>query len=229
MQIPTEKIFPVILLIENFFLFHFLFSAHVNGGGKSWSVMHFLLQILPKLHFISIPLSEVLAVVTTELLQLWWLSGCSSRVRTRAGAWVFFVSQPVGRGFEHLLHHTFFATSVSRKTSQCLVGVLFVHVPLEITKNRSCSMINLFLFRYTQRTIRHTSFKRFSIQMIRKSVVSQSFRCSDDSSGEILIHDIVTIRQQFSLEAFSSVLFNKFILFYPFKQGPSFQWKYSRS
>ena len=34
----------------------------------------FLLQILPKLHFISTPWSDFLAIVTTELFQLWWLS-----------------------------------------------------------------------------------------------------------------------------------------------------------
>ena len=28
-----------------------LFSAHINGGGKSWSVLRFFLQILPNLHF----------------------------------------------------------------------------------------------------------------------------------------------------------------------------------
>ena len=37
----------------------FLFSAHINGGRKSRPVMRFFLQILPKLHFISTPWSEV--------------------------------------------------------------------------------------------------------------------------------------------------------------------------
>ena len=41
------------------FKIELLFSAHINGGEKSWSVMRFLKQILPKLHFISIPWSEV--------------------------------------------------------------------------------------------------------------------------------------------------------------------------
>ena len=33
-----------------------LFSAHINGGGKLWSVLRFLLQILPTLHFYSLHL-----------------------------------------------------------------------------------------------------------------------------------------------------------------------------
>ena len=37
----------------------------------------------------------------------------------------FRVSQPVGRGFDLLLRHTFFAIRVSRKISRCLPGVLF--------------------------------------------------------------------------------------------------------
>ena len=74
----------------------------------------FFLQILPKLHFISTPWSDLLAVVTTELLQLWWLS------------------HVVGPGFEPLLHHTFFAINVSRKISRCLAGVLLFHEMLHI-------------------------------------------------------------------------------------------------
>ena len=42
---------------------------------------------------------------------------------SRAGA-----SQPVGRGFEPLLRHTFFAISVSRKISRCSAGVLLLFV-----------------------------------------------------------------------------------------------------
>ena len=110
-----------------------LFSAHINGGGKSSYVMRFFykfcqtelaLQSAKQLHFISTPWSDLLAIITTELLQLWWLS------------------QVVGPGFEPGLvleifcfrasrswvrtspSPYFFAISVSRKISRCLAGVL---------------------------------------------------------------------------------------------------------
>ena len=56
----------------------------------------FFLQILPKLRFISAPWSDFLGIVTTELLQLWWLS------------------QVVGPGFEAGLVLEFFCFRASR-------------------------------------------------------------------------------------------------------------------
>ena len=77
------------------------------------------LQILPKLHLIT-PYFSLRAPV-----------GSASAWQTRSHGFepvlvleFFFVSQPVGRGFEPLLRHTFFVTSVSRKTSRCSAGVL---------------------------------------------------------------------------------------------------------
>ena len=82
-----------------------IFRPH-KLGGKSWSVMRFFLQILPKLHFISTSWSDLLAIVAAELLQLWWFkSGCRSWVRTRAGAWIFFVSQPENSMIMSVFYH----------------------------------------------------------------------------------------------------------------------------
>ena len=52
-------------------------------------------------------------------------------------------------------------------------------------------------------------FKRFSFQMIRNNVINQSFRCSDDSGGELFVHDIETIRYQEGLQAFSFIFVQK--------------------
>ena len=52
-------------------------------------------------------------------------------------------------------------------------------------------------------------FNRFSFQMIRNNVVNQSVRCSDDSGGELFVHDIETIRYQDSLLAFSFIFAQK--------------------
>ena len=60
----------------------------------------FFLQILPKLHFISTPWSEV---HFTYCFPSQWVVGSNP-------AWClkfFRVSQPVGHGFDPLLRHTF--------------------------------------------------------------------------------------------------------------------------
>ena len=66
--------------------------------------MRFFLQIPPKLHFISTLWNDLLAIVTTELLQLRWLvigPGFEPGLILE----IFFVSQSVGRGLEPLLRH----------------------------------------------------------------------------------------------------------------------------
>ena len=96
-----------------------LFSAHINGGGKSWSVTRFFLQILPKLHFISTQWSE-------GALHLLLSQPVGREFEPGLVLEFFCVSLPLGRGFDPLLRYTFFAISVSRKISRCLAGVLFV-------------------------------------------------------------------------------------------------------
>ena len=66
----------------------------------------FFLQNLPKLHFISTPWSDLLAIVTTELLQFWWLSQVVG-TGFEPGLVLEFFSQRVGCGWEPLLRHTF--------------------------------------------------------------------------------------------------------------------------
>ena len=111
-----------------------IFRPH-KWGRKIMICDAFFLQILPKLHLISTVWSDLLAIVTTELLPLWWLSQVVGPGFEPGLALDFFVSQPVGRGFEPLLRHTFFAIGVSRKISWFLAGVLcFIHIVLEYNK-----------------------------------------------------------------------------------------------
>ena len=99
--------------------------------------MRFLKKILPKL-YLSPPrgvkcnsLVYLLAIVTTEFLQLWWPSQVEGLgFEPGLVLELLFVSPPVGRGFELFLRHTFFALSVSRNISRCLAGVLFHHLRL---------------------------------------------------------------------------------------------------
>ena len=56
----------------------------------------FFLQILSKLHFISTPWSDLLAIVTTELLQLW---GPSQVVGSNPGWCLIFFCFPASRSW----------------------------------------------------------------------------------------------------------------------------------
>ena len=61
-----------------------LFSAHLNGGGKSWSVTRFCFYKFCQNTTLS-PLHRVkcFSLIAFPASRLW--------VRTRAGAWIFFV------------------------------------------------------------------------------------------------------------------------------------------
>ena len=96
--------------------------------------MRFLKKILPK-HFISTPWSDLLAIVTTEILQLWWLSQVVGPVFEPGLVLDFFVSQPVGRGFEPLLRHTFFCNKSVAENIPVLSGRLVTFVILYSTKS----------------------------------------------------------------------------------------------
>ena len=86
-----------------------------------------------KLHFTSTPWSDLLAVVTTELLQLWWLSHViGPGFEPGLVLEIFFVSQ-IGRGFEPLLRHTFFCNKRVAENIPVLSGRLvqfFILKPL---------------------------------------------------------------------------------------------------
>ena len=103
--------------ISNFRMFYF-FRPYKWGRNLMFGDAFFL-QILPKPH-----------IITPYFSHRGPLSSASAW-QTRGHGFepvlvleVFFVSQPVGRGFEPFLRHTFFAISVSRKIFRCSAGVL---------------------------------------------------------------------------------------------------------